>query len=48
MIKFIEPKVNERFAKMEDLGDAWNDAPVRPLVHPPLFLFMKWERRVIC
>ncbi|KAH9970800.1 cytochrome P450 [Russula compacta] len=27
MTEFIKPKVNERFAKMEDLGDTWNDAP---------------------
>ncbi|KAI0003811.1 hypothetical protein BJV74DRAFT_985546 [Russula compacta] len=26
-IELIKPIVNERFAKMEDLGDTWNDAP---------------------
>jgi len=26
---FIGPIVNERFAKMKELGEAWNDVPVR-------------------
>ena len=27
--EFIGPIVNERFMKMKELGEAWNDAPVR-------------------
>jgi hypothetical protein len=27
--EFIEPMVKERFAKMEELGETWEDAPVR-------------------
>ena len=26
---FIEPMVKERFAKMDELGETWEDAPVR-------------------
>ena len=29
IIEFIGPIVNERFAKLEELEEAWNDAPVR-------------------
>ena len=28
-MKFIEPMVKERFAKMDELGETWEDAPVR-------------------
>jgi hypothetical protein len=28
-MELIEPIVKERFAKMDELGDAWEDAPVR-------------------
>lgn len=30
--EFIEPLVKERFAKMQELGKTWEDAPVRDLV----------------
>src|ERR1700747_2301442 len=30
--ELIRPLVEERFAKMEELGGKWDDAPVRPLV----------------
>ena len=29
VIEFIGPIVNERFVKMKELGEAWNDVPVR-------------------
>jgi hypothetical protein len=29
MTEFIGPIVNERFAKMKELGEAWDDVPVR-------------------
>jgi len=28
-MEFIRPMVEERFTKMEEFGDTWNDAPVR-------------------
>jgi hypothetical protein len=28
-MRFIEPMVNERFEKMDELGEAWEDPPVR-------------------
>ena len=31
-MELIRPLVEERLAKMEELGDAWNDAPVRQFV----------------
>jgi hypothetical protein len=29
MMAFIEPIVKERFAKMDELGETWEDVPVR-------------------
>ena len=41
--------VEERFAKMEKLGEKWDDAPVRYflIVLVPL-QFMPWGYRMIC
>ena len=35
---FIEPIVKERFAKMDELGETWEDAPVRDPV--PVYLLL--------
>ena len=35
---FIEPMVKERFAKMDELGDKWEDAPVRDSVPVKVFV----------
>jgi len=32
MMASIEPMVKERFAKMDELGETWEDAPVRDRV----------------
>ena len=31
-IEFIRPVVEERFAKMDEYGDDWDDKPVRQIV----------------
>jgi hypothetical protein len=30
-MEFLRPTVEERFAKMEEFGETWDDAPVRHL-----------------
>ena len=47
-MRFIEPLVKERFAKMDELGEAWEDPPVRTRVESRFLLFMTWEIRMIC
>jgi len=40
-MKFIEPMVKERFAKMDELGETWEDAPVRSPV--PIEICCPWS-----
>jgi len=47
-MQFIEPMVKERFEKMDELGEAWEDPPVRDSDPIHILLFMKWENRMIC
>jgi hypothetical protein len=39
--EFIEPMVKERFAKMDELGETWDDAPVRNPVPAEILLLTK-------
>ena len=36
-IEFIRPLVEERFAKMEEYGDDWDDKPVCQTIYPLFF-----------
>jgi hypothetical protein len=45
---FIEPMVKERFAKMDELGETWEDAPVRAPVLVMFLLFTEYTNRMIC
>ena len=47
-MRFIEPMVKERFEKMDKLGSAWEDRPVRDPVPIYILLFMEEETRMIC
>jgi hypothetical protein len=47
-MRFIEPMVKERFEKMDKLGEAWEDPPVRDPVPISVLSFMKWKNRTIC
>jgi hypothetical protein len=38
-MQFIEPLVKERFAKLDELGETWEDPPVRTRVQSR-FLFL--------
>ena len=47
-MQLIEPMVKERFEKMDELGEAWHDPPVRITISIEILLFMTWENRMIC
>ena len=49
-IEFIRPVVEERFAKMEEYGDDWDDKPVRRAIvsESGIFLFTRLFHRTIC
>jgi hypothetical protein len=40
--------IKERSAKMEELGDTWEDAPVRTRFLLGFLFFKKWKNRTIC
>jgi hypothetical protein len=47
-IEFIRPMVEERFAKMEEYGEDWDDKPVRRTIVPVIFLITRVIHRTIC
>ena len=47
-IEFIRPMVEERFAKMEEYGEDWDDKPVRRTVVYGIFLVTRLIYRTIC
>jgi hypothetical protein len=47
-MEFVRPIVEERFAKMEEFGEDWDDAPVRQVFCLSWHLFMRSEYRMIC
>jgi hypothetical protein len=47
-MEFIRPIVEERFAKMEEFGESWDEAPVRPILFEFVTLFIRRELRVTC
>ena len=40
-MEFIRPLVEERFAKMQEFGETWDDAPVRCPDSPDAFIHPK-------
>ena len=47
-IEFIRPLVEERFAKMEEYGDDWDDKPVCQTMYLLFFLIIRPIHRMIC
>jgi hypothetical protein len=47
-IEFIRPMVEERFAKMEEYGEDWDDKPVRRTIVSGIFLITRLIHRTIC
>jgi hypothetical protein len=47
-IEFIRPMVEERFAKMEEYGDDWDDKPVCQTIKSGMFLITWLIHRTIC
>jgi hypothetical protein len=47
-IEFIRPMVEERYAKMEEYGDDWDDMPVCQTISPCIVLITRPIRRTIC
>ena len=45
---FIRPLVEERFAKMEELGENWDDKPVRESTSLDLMLSSMERNRMTC
>jgi hypothetical protein len=48
--QFLRPIIEDRLAKIEELGETWEEAPVRPagLLSISPSLFMRKEYRTIC
>jgi hypothetical protein len=47
-IEFIRPMAEERFAKMEEYGEDWDDKPVRRTIVSGIFLITRVIHRTIC
>jgi hypothetical protein len=47
-IEFIRPIVEERFAKMEEYGEDWDDKPVCRIVVSGILLIIRLIHRTIC
>ena len=47
-IEFIRPIVEERFAKMEEYGEDWDDKPVCQTVASVISLITQVVHRMIC
>ena len=47
-IEFIRPMVEERFAKMEEYGDDWDDKPVCQTFKSGMSLITRLIHRTIC
>jgi hypothetical protein len=47
-IEFIRPMVEERFAKMEEYGEDWDDKPVCQTIVSSTSLVILLNHRTIC
>jgi len=47
-IEFIRPMVEERFAKMEEYGEDWEDKPVCQTIASGIHLITRLIHRTIC
>jgi hypothetical protein len=47
-IEFLRPMVEERFAKMEECGEDWDDKPVCQIIVSGILLITRLIHRTIC